>query len=107
MLRQLCQDRERVCRGLFSLLFRERYPVHDEQSDRSGVLQRGYPAPLEKIMPDDVSAALERFQQFLGQYRGDEVIDEASGFNFSDGMLLAGEIELLAGRREPDENPMD
>lgn len=80
---------------------------HDEQSGEAGVLQRGNHALSEKIMPDDVRAALERFQQFLGQYQGDDVIDEASGFKVSDGTLLAGEIEMLAGHQEPDENPID
>lgn len=80
---------------------------HDEQSGETGVLQRGNHALSEKIMPDDVRAALERFQQFLGQYQGDDVIDEASGFKVSDGTLLAGEIETLAGHQELDENPID
>lgn len=57
-------------------------------------------------MPDDVKAALERFQNFLGTHDGD-VIDEGSGFTVADGMLLAGEIELGATRSEPEENTIE
>ena len=60
----------------------------------------------ETIMPDDVSAALERFQNFLGQYH-DSMIDEQSGFTVSDGMLLVGEVEMSQAHREPDESPID
>jgi len=58
-------------------------------------------------MPEDVKAALDRFQDFLGQHSGEDVIDPQSGFTVADGMLLAGEIELGATRSEPSENPVD
>ncbi len=56
-------------------------------------------------MTDDVSAALERFQTFLGNWHGD-LIDEKSGFTVGDGMLLVGEVEMSHAHREPDENPI-
>ncbi len=52
-------------------------------------------------MPEDVRQALDRFQNFLGKHRSDAVIDQASGFTVSDGMLLAGEIELNAHETAP------
>ena len=58
-------------------------------------------------MPDDVSAALERFQTFIGRYSGGEVIDEKSGFTVADGMLIVGEVEMSTAHSEPDENPID
>ena len=58
-------------------------------------------------MPDDVRAALERFQQFIGRYAGGEVIDEESGFTAADGNLLAGEVEMSGAHTEPDEAPID
>jgi hypothetical protein len=58
-------------------------------------------------MPDDVRAALDRFQQFLGRYAGDDVIDQESGFTAADGQLLAGEVEMSSAHSEPDENPID
>lgn len=57
-------------------------------------------------MPDDVSAALARFQTFLGSWNG-SMIDERSGFTVSDGMLLVGEVEMSHAHQEPDENPID
>lgn len=44
-------------------------------------------------IPNDVNAALERFQNFLGSHP-DELIDSTSGFTKSDGMLLVGEVGL-------------
>lgn len=58
-------------------------------------------------MPDDVRAALERFQLFIGRYSGDDVIDQQSGFSAADGNLLAGEVEMSTVHTEPDENPID
>jgi len=58
-------------------------------------------------MPDDVKAALERFQLFIGRYAGDEVIDQESGFTAVDGNLLAGEVEMSSAHTEPEENPID
>lgn len=55
-------------------------------------------------MPDDVAAALERFQRFIGRYSAAEVIDEESGFSVSDGMLIVGEVEMSAAHTESDEN---
>lgn len=62
---------------------------------------------IEMQMPDDVAAALERFQTFIGRYSGDEVIDEQSGFTVADGILIAGEVEMSAASPGPDENPID
>lgn len=57
-------------------------------------------------MSEDVTAALERFQNFTGRFSDDWVIDEQSGFTFGDAMLLIGEVE--SARMEPvDENPID
>ncbi len=59
-------------------------------------------------MPDDVSQALERFQQFIGSFEAAQVIDERSGFSVSDAMLLVGEVELAARQHSrPGENPID
>lgn len=52
-------------------------------------------------MPDDVRAALERFQLFLGKHGG-EVIDEESGFTAADGQLIAGEVEMSRAYSEPN-----
>ncbi|MGY2736032.1 hypothetical protein [Sphingomonas sp. UYP23] len=57
-------------------------------------------------MPDDVNAAMERFQTFLGTFHGD-LVDEKSGFTVSDGMLLVGEVQLSHAHHEPDESPFD
>lgn len=57
-------------------------------------------------MPDDVNAALERFQTFLGNIHGD-LVDEKSGFTVSDGMLLVGEVTLSHAHSEQDESPFD
>lgn len=57
-------------------------------------------------MPDDVRAALDRFQQFLGRYAGDDVIDQESGFSAADGQLIAGEVEMSSAHVEPDESPI-
>lgn len=58
-------------------------------------------------MPEDVRAALERFQTFAGSFKSGAVIDEASGFTAADAQLLAGEIELAAHRDPADENSVD
>lgn len=55
-------------------------------------------------MPDDVSAALERFQTFLGKFT--EMIDEDSGFTVADGMLLVGEVQTNSHAAAED-NPID
>ena len=57
-------------------------------------------------MPDDVRAALERFQQFLGKHSGSDVIDADSGFTVADGQLIAGEVEMAAHGQDIEENPM-
>ena len=50
-------------------------------------------------MPDDVQAALERFQLFLSGFRQDEIIDSTSGFSASDATLLMGEVESAMQHR--------
>ncbi|MFX4083641.1 hypothetical protein ACKU27_00905 [Sphingobium yanoikuyae] len=57
-------------------------------------------------MPDDVRAALNRFQNFLGRY-AEQVIDEESGFSWADGMMLVGEVEMSTAHLPPDEQPID
>jgi len=59
------------------------------------------------IMPDDIAAALDRFQTFIGRYVGGGVIDEESGFTAADGQLLAGELQMSSADVPPDENPID
>lgn len=55
-------------------------------------------------MPDDIAAALGRFQAFLDRYDPVSTIDEASGFTAADGLLLAAELELAEkARSTPDE----
>ncbi|WP_199743125.1 hypothetical protein [Sphingomonas ginsenosidivorax] len=58
-------------------------------------------------MPEDVRAALERFQTFLGRFPGGDTIDADSGFTVSDGILLVGEIEMSMAHSDPDEDPID
>ncbi|MEC3948380.1 hypothetical protein [Sphingobium sp. HWE2-09] len=59
-------------------------------------------------MPDDVPAALERFQRFIGSFSSDAMIDADSGFTAADGILLAGEIEMAAHQPQADdESPID
>jgi hypothetical protein len=58
-------------------------------------------------MPEDVRAALERFQTFIERFPGGDVVDAASGFTVADGMLLVGEIEMSRAHAEPDEDPID
>lgn len=58
-------------------------------------------------MPQDVRAALERFQTFLEGFRGGEVVDANSGFTVSDGMLLVGEIQMSTPYSNADEDPID
>ncbi|CAN5442322.1 hypothetical protein BH10PSE12_BH10PSE12_23470 [soil metagenome] len=58
-------------------------------------------------MPDDVQAALERFQTFLDHYGIDAVIDARSGFTANDAQLLIGEIELAAQERRRDAHERD
>jgi hypothetical protein len=55
-------------------------------------------------MPDDVQAALARFQSFLEHYGIDAVIDARSGFTASDAQLLIGEIELAAQERRHEDD---
>lgn len=57
-------------------------------------------------MPEDVNAAIERLQTFLGSFHGD-LVDEKSGFTVTDGMLLVGEIELAYAQRHADEGMID
>ncbi len=57
-------------------------------------------------MPEDVRAALERFQNFLGKFSGG-IIDQESGFTVADGTMIVGEIEMSSAHSEPDENPID
>ncbi len=47
-------------------------------------------------MTDDVREALDRFQDFVGRFGMDAVIDARSGFSTGDATLLIGEIELAA-----------
>jgi hypothetical protein len=58
-------------------------------------------------MPDDVQAALDRFQSFLEHYGTDEVIDQRSGFTANDAQLLIGEIEMAAQERRHGEHMRD
>lgn len=58
-------------------------------------------------MPEDVRAALERFQTFIEQFPGGNIIDATSGFTVSDGMLLVGEVEMSASHSHRDEDPID
>ena len=58
-------------------------------------------------MPDDVRAALDRFQNFAGRFSGSEPIDQASGFTSADAQLLIGEIEMAAHSHAVDESPID
>ncbi len=58
-------------------------------------------------MPDDVRAALERFQNFVEAFGAGSVIDEASGFTTADAQLLIGEIELGTHPEPAEENPVD
>lgn len=57
-------------------------------------------------MPDDVAAALERFQTFLGKHGAGGVIDQDSGFTVADGMLLVGEVQTNSHTAAED-NPID
>lgn len=58
-------------------------------------------------MPEDVCAALERFQQFIGGFSAGAEIDSKSGFTTADAMLLIGEVEMAASQhRQEDENPI-
>lgn len=54
-------------------------------------------------MPDDVEAALDRFQSFVGRLGIDAIIDPESGFTASDAQLLIGEIELAVDARRIEE----
>jgi hypothetical protein len=58
-------------------------------------------------MPDDVNAALERFQNYAGAFSAGSVIDDTSGFTVADAQLLIGQIEMTAHYESPDENPID
>lgn len=59
-------------------------------------------------MPEDVRAALERFQQFVGSFEAGAEIDGKSGFTTADAMLLIGEVELAARQhRVEDEDPFE
>lgn len=59
-------------------------------------------------MPEDVRAALERFQQFVGGFEAGTEIDSKSGFTTADAMLLIGEVEMAAAQhRSEDESPIE
>ncbi len=58
-------------------------------------------------MPEDVRAALERFQQFIGKFGMTSVIDAESGFTVGDAMLLVGEVEMTGHHDRSDDNPTD
>lgn len=59
-------------------------------------------------MPEDVRAALERFQQFVGGFEAGAEIDARSGFTTGDAMLLIGEVEMAAAQhRSDDESPIE
>ena len=59
-------------------------------------------------MPDDVKAALDRFEKFLAQFPGGSVIDDKTGFTSNDGFLIYSELQMLEEHHsEPDEDPID
>lgn len=61
-------------------------------------------------MPDDLNAALERFQLFIERFGPDEMIDVDSGFTRSDAALLSGEVEMAIqtrGMHNSDESGID
>lgn len=59
-------------------------------------------------MPEDVAAALERFQNFTGRFSADDwVIDEQSGFTFGDAMVLVAEVETAGNQEVVTENVID
>ena len=55
-------------------------------------------------MSEDATAALGRFQDYIGRYSEDWVIDERSGFTFGDAMLLVKEIEDHSPVASPADN---
>ena len=55
-------------------------------------------------MPEDVEAALDRFQSFVGRLGMDAIIDSESGFTASDAQLLIGEVEMAAHARRVEEH---
>jgi len=60
-------------------------------------------------MPDDVNAALDRFERFLARFGTDAVVDPDSGFTVGDAYLLIGEVQMAAQNRRsemlhPDED---
>lgn len=50
-------------------------------------------------MAEDVQAALERFQNFIGRFDIGAIIDGQSSFSQSDALLLVGEVEMAAINR--------
>ncbi len=58
-------------------------------------------------MTDDVRQALDRFQNFVGRFGSDAVIDARSGFSTGDAVLLIGEIELAAHSHLRDRDMFD
>ena len=58
-------------------------------------------------MPEDVNAAMLRFEAFLSRWPGGGLIDEQSGFTSNDGFLIYSELEMLEQRHAPaDEDPI-
>ncbi|MEJ7934627.1 hypothetical protein WG907_10200 [Sphingobium sp. AN558] len=58
-------------------------------------------------MPEDVIAALERLQQFIGRLGMDAVVDVQSGFTVADATLLIGEVEMGLSRHRDDVRAFD
>ena len=55
-------------------------------------------------MTNDVRVALDRFQTFIGRFRQDAIIDQASGFTTGDAALLIGEIAMADAQRRMEEH---
>lgn len=55
-------------------------------------------------MTNDVRAALDRFQSFIGRFSQSGIVDAASGFTTGDAALLIGEIELADAQRRAEEH---
>lgn len=58
-------------------------------------------------MPEDVTAAIDRLQQFIGRLGMDAIVDEASGFSVADATLLIGEVEMAAAQHRDNRGEFD
>lgn len=58
-------------------------------------------------MPEDVIAALERLQQFIGRLGIGAIIDVQSGFSVADATLLIGEVETAMGHHREEDRELD